>query len=93
MFCYLDRHYLQALTIIADASLYKDIYAIFKAENAPLTSSITGFQASVAYQPLGASVIAAGVARGGNSLGLSASQGTPTCVKSSLLVHFIVFRV
>lgn len=73
------RHYLQALTIVADASLYKDIYAIFKALNSPLTTTITGFQASVAYQPLSASMIAAGAVRGGNVLGLDDSQGVLTC--------------
>ncbi|KAH0606251.1 uncharacterized protein H6S33_003912 [Morchella sextelata] len=74
------RHYLQALTIVADASLYKDIYAIFKELNSPLTTTITGFQASVAYQPLSASMIAAGAARGGNVLGLDDSQGVLTCL-------------
>lgn len=79
--------------VIADASHYKDIYA-FRANNAPLTSSIPGFQASVAYQPLSVSVIPAGTARGGNSLGLSTSQGTSTCITPPLpMLSSVVARI
>ncbi|KAK6498865.1 hypothetical protein TWF481_011437 [Arthrobotrys musiformis] len=70
------RQDMRDFSVYADAQLYKDIFQIWNTTMIPKHGSKTGFMGTIAFQPITTNAVAAGVARGGNSLGLESNSGT-----------------
>ena len=70
------RQDMRDFSVYADNQLYKDIFQIWNTTMIPKHGSKVGFMGTIAFQPITTTAIAAGVARGGNSLGLEGNKKT-----------------
>ncbi|RVD87908.1 uncharacterized protein DFL_002111 [Arthrobotrys flagrans] len=70
------RQDMRDFSVYADKQLYKDIFQIWNTTMIPKHGSKVGFMGTIAFQPITTVAVAAGVARGGNSLGLEGNTKT-----------------
>ncbi|KAF3939063.1 hypothetical protein ABW19_dt0208602 [Dactylella cylindrospora] len=69
------RQDMRDFSVYANKQLYKDCWDIWAKYIDPF-KSVSGFMGTIAFQPITKTAVAAGVARGGNSLGLEANTAT-----------------
>jgi len=81
----LSRYDFRTLSIGVSPDLYHDITALFQQTYAMNTtiSSIPGFRVTLTFQPIAASTVAQGKARGGNALGVAEKAQTWLCLTST----------
>ncbi|KAK6523662.1 hypothetical protein TWF281_001638 [Arthrobotrys megalospora] len=70
------RQDMRDFSVYADKELYKELFQIWNTTMIPKHGSKTGFMGTIAFQPITIKAVAAGVARGGNSLGLEGNTKT-----------------
>ncbi|KAF3153278.1 hypothetical protein TWF594_000301 [Orbilia oligospora] len=70
------RQDMRDFSVYADKQLYIDLFQIWNSTMTVKHGAKTGFMGTIAFQPITTKAIAAGVLRGGNSLGLEGNTKT-----------------
>ncbi|KAK6352396.1 hypothetical protein TWF730_009223 [Orbilia blumenaviensis] len=70
------RQDMRDFSVYADNQLYKDLFQLWNETMIPKHGSKAGFMGTIAFQPITTKAVAAGTARGGNSLGLEGNTKT-----------------
>ncbi|KAK6339668.1 hypothetical protein TWF718_009064 [Orbilia javanica] len=70
------RQDMRDFSVYADNQLYKDLFQIWNTTMIPKHGNKVGFMGTIAFQPITTTAVAAGIARGGNSLGLEGNTKT-----------------
>ncbi|KAK6513872.1 hypothetical protein TWF506_008303 [Arthrobotrys conoides] len=70
------RQDMRDFSVYANRALYEELFLLWESVMIPKHGNKAGFMGTIAFQPITTTAVAAGVARGGNSLGLEGNTKT-----------------